>query len=212
MSKSTITASTRTVSECHDFQENVTQTTKGYNYLSIGNDIYLYTGVTSANADESNLGFILENMRTGEITKYSLASATEESARESAEGAVQEKSYKATFPILINLNDKPLYIMGLKDNAGLVKEYALVDAVEYQNVIVATTVEELLSKYANKTTLKLTMQPQKASRVWWQTSNQLLSRATPSTSLKLMARFTRSRPLYQMTFLTLKMVKLSKVK
>ena len=129
-------------------KKNVTQTTKGYNYLSIGNDIYLYTGVTSANADESNLGFILENMRTGEITKYSLASATEESARESAEGAVQEKSYKATFPILINLNDKPLYIMGLKDNAGLVKEYALVDAVEYQNVIVATTVEELLSKYA----------------------------------------------------------------
>ena len=77
-------------------KKNVTQTTKGYNYLSIGNDIYLYTGVTSANADESNLGFILENMRTGEITKYSLASATEESARESAEGAVQEKSYKAT--------------------------------------------------------------------------------------------------------------------
>ena len=94
-------------------------------------------------------------MRTGEITKYSLASATEESARESAEGAVQEKSYKATFPILINLNDKPLYIMGLKDNAGLVKEYALVDAVEYQNVIVATTVEELLSKYANKNDLEI---------------------------------------------------------
>lgn len=136
-------------------KKNVTQTTNGYNYLSIGNDIYLYTGVTSANADESNLGFILENMRTGEITKYSLASATEESARESAEGAVQEKSYKATFPILINLNDKPLYIMGLKDNAGLVKEYALVDAVEYQNVIVATTVEEMLSKYANKNDLEI---------------------------------------------------------
>lgn len=80
--------------ECHDFQENVTQTTNGYNYLSIGNDIYLYTGVTSANADESNLGFILENMRTGEITKYSLASATEESARESAEGAVQRNPTK----------------------------------------------------------------------------------------------------------------------
>ncbi len=57
-------------------------------------------------------------MRTGEITKYNLASATEESARASAEGAVQEKAYKATFPILVNLNDKPLYIMGLKDNAG----------------------------------------------------------------------------------------------
>ena len=136
-------------------KKNVTQTTEGYNYLSIGNDIYLYTGVTSANADESNLGFILENMRTGEITKYNLASATEESARASAEGAVQEKAYKATLPILVNLNDKPLYIMGLKDNAGLVKEYALVDAVEYQNVIVAATVDELLSKYANKNDLEL---------------------------------------------------------
>ena len=68
---------------------------------------------------------------------------------------LQEKAYKATFPILVNLNDKPLYIMGLKDNAGLVKEYALVDAVEYQNVIVATTVDELLSKYANKNDLDL---------------------------------------------------------
>ena len=142
----------------------MTQTTKGYNYLSIGNDIYLYTGVTSANADESNLGFILENMRTGEITKYSLASATEESARESAEGAVQEKSYKATFPILINLNDKPLYIMGLKDNAGLVKEYALVDAVEYQNVIVARQWKSYSASTPIKTILKLIMKPQKVSR------------------------------------------------
>ena len=32
---------------------------------------------------------------------------------------------------------------------------ALVDAVEYQNVIVATTVEELLSKYANKNDLEI---------------------------------------------------------
>ncbi len=89
-------------------------------------------------------------MRTGEITKYNLASATEESARASAEGAVQEKAYKATFPILVNLNDKPLYIMGLKDNAGLVKEYALVDAVEfiyrscYDNVLVLHCIDQCI--------------------------------------------------------------------
>lgn len=34
----------------------------------------------------------------GEITKFNLASATEESARESAEGAVQEKAYKGYLP------------------------------------------------------------------------------------------------------------------
>ena len=118
-------------------KKNVTQTTKGYNYLSIGNDIYLYTGVTSANADESNLGFILENMRTGEITKYSLASATEESAVNQPKVLFRRNPTRQPSQSSSTLNDKPLYIMGLKDNAGLVKEYALVDAVEYQNVIVA---------------------------------------------------------------------------
>lgn len=136
-------------------KKNVTQTTEGYNYLSIGNDIYLYTGVTSANADESNLGFLLQNMRTGQIVKYNLASATETSAQASAEGAVQEKSYKATFPILIKLADRPLYIMGLKDNADLVKEYALVDAVEYQNVLTATSVTELLNKFYKQNNLEV---------------------------------------------------------
>ncbi len=69
-------------------------TTDSYNYISIGSDIYLYTGITSATADSSNLGFILVNMRTREITNYKLASATETAAQESAEGEVQEKAIK----------------------------------------------------------------------------------------------------------------------
>ena len=81
-SKSTTTASIRRLLECLDFKKNVTQTTEGYNYLSIGNDIYLYTGVTSANADESNQVYPWKQCAR-EITKYNLASATEESARAS---------------------------------------------------------------------------------------------------------------------------------
>src|SRR5699024_2598565 len=47
-------------------QRDVTITTQGYNYIAINDDVYVYTGVTSANADQSNLGFLLRNQRTTE--------------------------------------------------------------------------------------------------------------------------------------------------
>ena len=131
-------------------QKNVVNTTEGYNYLAMNDDIYLYTGVTSVVADESNLGFILTNMRTKETNFYSVPGAEEYSAMASAEGLVQEKNYKASFPLLINLNNKPTYLMSLKDNAGLVKMYALVDVVDYQKVVTSDAslgIEVAANKY-----------------------------------------------------------------
>lgn len=117
-------------------QKNVVQTTTGYNYTVMNDDVYLYTGITSALADEANIGFILTNMRTKETVFYSVPGAEEYSAMASAEGQVQQMKYTASFPLLINLNDKPTYLMSLKDNAGLVKMYALVDVADYQKVVV----------------------------------------------------------------------------
>ena len=117
-------------------QKNVVNTTDGYNYLAMNDDIYLYTGITSIVADESNLGFILTNMRTKETTFYSAPGAEEYSAMASAEGAVQQMSYTSTFPLLINLNNKPTYLVSLKDAAGLVKMYGFVDVTDYQKVVV----------------------------------------------------------------------------
>ena len=45
-------------------------------------------------------------------------------------------NYTASFPLLINLNNKPTYLISLKDNAGLVKMYAFVDVQDYQRVVV----------------------------------------------------------------------------
>lgn len=45
--------------------------------------------------------------------------------------------YVSTFPLLINLNNRPTYLMSLKDNAGLVKMYSFVDVVDYQKVVVS---------------------------------------------------------------------------
>ena len=128
-------------------QKNVVMTTDGYNYLIMDDDVYLYTGITSVNNDESNLGFILSNLRTKETKFYSVPGAEEYSAMDSAKGAVQQMKYISTFPLLINLNNRPTYLMSLKDAAGLVKMYAFVDVADYQKVVVTDSSKGI--KYAS---------------------------------------------------------------
>ena len=112
----------------------------GYNYIAKDDDVWVYTGVTSATADNSIVGFVLINQRTAESHFYSVSGATEASAMESAEGQVQNLRYQATFPLLINVGGQPTYFMALKDNAGLVKQFAMLDIQRYQNVAVGDTV------------------------------------------------------------------------
>ena len=128
-------------------QKNVTVTTEGYNYIAANDDVYVYTGVTSAGSDESNIGFILTNQRTKQTTFYSIAGAEEFSAMNSAEGVVQHLNYSATFPLLLNISNQPTYFMALKDYAGLVKMYAMVNVQQYQIVATASSVEECQSNY-----------------------------------------------------------------
>ena len=127
--------------------KNVTVTTEGYNYIAANDDVYVYTGVTSAGSDESNIGFILTNQRTKQTTFYSIAGAEEFSAMNSAEGVVQHLNYSATFPLLLNISNQPTYFMALKDYAGLVKMYAMVNVQQYQIVATGASVEECQSNY-----------------------------------------------------------------
>ena len=128
-------------------QKNVVKTTEGYNYLAIDDDIWAYTGITSVVSDESNIGFILVNLRTKEAKTYSINGAEEYSAMESAQGKIQEKGYSATFPILVNIADTPSYFISLKDGAGLVKSYSFVSVSNYQIVGVADTLAGAEEEY-----------------------------------------------------------------
>ena len=134
-------------------QEGVVRTTPGtngqlgYNYIAQGEDIYLYTGVTSVTADDSSVGFILVNQRTGESHFYPVAGATEASAMASAEGQLQNLRYQATYPILLNVAGQPTYFVSLKDDAGLVKMFAMINIEQYQSVATGSTVEECQEAY-----------------------------------------------------------------
>ena len=128
-------------------QKDCLVTTDGYNYLAIDDDVWVYTGVTSVSGDQSNVGFVLMNQRTMETKFYVVEGATEHSAMESAEGQVQNLAYVATFPLLLNIDGEPTYFIALKDNAGLVKKYAMVNVQKYQVVGIGDTVSECEKEY-----------------------------------------------------------------
>jgi hypothetical protein len=122
-------------------------TTDDYGYIVIEDDVWFFTGVTSVVSDESNIGFIISNARTGEYKFYPVTGAEEYSAMDSAQGQVQEKGYVASFPSLINVSGEATYIMVLKDSAGLVKLYALVNVENYAIVATGSTQTEAKEEY-----------------------------------------------------------------
>ncbi len=130
-------------------QKDCLKTTDGYNYMAMNDDVWVYTGVTSVGQDESNVGFVLMNQRTMETRYYTIAGAEEFSAMSSAEGKVQHLNYKATFPLLLNVGGEPTYFMALKDSAGLVKSYAMLNIEKYQTVAIGDTVNECEKNYIN---------------------------------------------------------------
>jgi len=128
-------------------QKDCLETTDGYNYLALDDDVWMYTGVTSVNGDQSNVGFVLSNQRTVETKYYKVEGATEASAMSSAEGQVQNLKYKATFPLLLNISSEPTYFIALKDDAGLVKKYAMVNVQKYQIVAIGDSVSQCEENY-----------------------------------------------------------------
>ncbi len=128
-------------------QKDCLMTTDGYNYLALDDDVWMYAGVTSVNGDQSNVGFVLSNQRTMETKYYKVEGATEASAMSSAEGQVQNLKYRATFPLLLNIADEPTYFIALKDDAGLVKKYAMVNVQKYQIVAIGDSVSQCEDNY-----------------------------------------------------------------
>lgn len=112
------------------FQKDVSLASAGNGYIALNDDVWVYTGVTSPDSDTSNFGFILVNQRTKETRYYSNGGAIETAAMESAEDATQNYQYRATFPILLNIEGNPTYFMSFYGDGNTVKGYALVSLVD----------------------------------------------------------------------------------
>ncbi len=117
-------------------QSGVKKTSTGYSFLAIGDDVYLYTGVTSVTTDDSILGFFFINQRTKEAFFYNTTGATESAAQKSAKGKVQDMGWDASFPILLNIDGEATYFTALKDSSNIVKSYAMVNVEQYNVVAI----------------------------------------------------------------------------
>lgn len=123
---------------------------EGHNIVYNNGRCYLFTGLTSVGADDSAIGFIMVDMVTKEPIMYEMSGATEEAAQRSAEGRVQDLKYRATFPIILNIDSQPTYFMTLKDNIGLIKQYAFVSVTNYSTVGTGESVSAAMRDYENK--------------------------------------------------------------
>lgn len=124
--------------------------TQQYYAFTHAGHTWVYTGVTSAGADESNIGFLAMSLRTGEYLYFADPGAEESSAQESAKGLVQQYGYTAGPVMLINVDGEQTYFCALKDAQNLVKKYALVNKTDYTKVVVEDTMEDAIKVYQEK--------------------------------------------------------------
>lgn len=135
-------------------QSGVVSTTEGSSYIASGDDVWLYTGVTSVTSDDSIVGFAIINQRTKEAVFQRIAGTTESGAQKSAESIVSDKGWKATFPVLLNIDGEATYFMALKDNS-VVKSFAMVSVERVQDAVRSEDdanpdIEACLKAYVNK--------------------------------------------------------------
>ncbi|MCL2494976.1 MAG: CvpA family protein [Oscillospiraceae bacterium] len=129
-------------------QRGVKQATDGYAYIAKDDDVFMYTGVTSATSDRSIIGFLLVNQRTKRADFYQMEGAMESSAEEAAEGLVSAYKWQATFPLLVNISGQPTYFLSLKDDSKVVQSYSMINVAQYNRIkVVGKTLAECRSNY-----------------------------------------------------------------
>ena len=115
-------------------QKGVKTATDGFAYIAKDDDVFMYTGVTSATSDRSIIGFLLVNQRTKQADFYRMEGAMESSAEAAGEGLVSAYEWKATFPLLINISGQPTYFMALKDKTDVVQGFSMVNVAQYNKI------------------------------------------------------------------------------
>lgn len=119
----------------------------GYNSILTDDGVCFSTCVVSAGNDESSIGFILANARTGRIKFYECVGAEESTAQKKAESLAQNYNYTASFPLIVNIDGMETYILSLKDKAKTNVSYVMINVEKYTIAVMGETLEETMYKY-----------------------------------------------------------------
>ena len=119
----------------------------GYNSLNTADGIQFFTCVTSANDDESAIGFILANPRTGEVKLYFCNGAEASTAQKQAEALVQNYRYSSSYPLITNVDGVPTYVLSLKDKLKNNVAYVMLKFEDYRICAKGNSLSETLELY-----------------------------------------------------------------
>ena len=132
-------------------QKEVLVPTNGSDIVYIDGTCWYYTGFTSAGKGESSNGIIMMNCRTGEIKYFITYGISEEKAMGIAEGRVQEKGYKASYPLLLMVGGQETYFMLMRDANNNICAYAFVSYKDYTKAAVAESLSTAQTQYIKAT-------------------------------------------------------------
>ncbi|KAF1298817.1 DNA-binding protein [Enterococcus sp. JM4C] len=116
-----------------------------------GEQLLYFTDFTSGDEDQdSALGYSLINARTGQVTYYrdtKVGIMDSDGAISIASKIYPEKKWKASMPVLYNIDGVPTWIVSLMDSKGIFKKYVYINAIDNDIVVDADAAQSALDAY-----------------------------------------------------------------
>ncbi len=116
-----------------------------------GSQLLYFTDFTSGDEEQdSALGYSLINARTGQVTYYrdtKVGIMDSDGAISITAKIYPEKKWKASMPVLYNIDGVPTWIVSLMDSKGIFKKYVYVNAVDNDIVVDADAAQNALDAY-----------------------------------------------------------------
>ncbi|MCF7926465.1 MAG: hypothetical protein K9L74_02650 [Candidatus Izimaplasma sp.] len=120
-------------------QRDVLQTSRGKRTIMNDGELFYFTGLTSAGADESTIGFVYMNTRTKESRLFKFPGATEQAAMSKVLTLLPQNNISTTFPIPINVNETPTYFIAIKGEDGRILRHVFMNVRELEVYGIAET-------------------------------------------------------------------------
>lgn len=113
-------------------QRGVLVPSQGKRTIMNDDGLFYFTGLTSAGSDESTIGFVYMNTRTKETKLYKFAGATEAAAMNKAITLLPQNNISATFPVPLNVTDKPTYYILIKGEDGRILRHVFMNVQDLE--------------------------------------------------------------------------------
>ena len=129
-------------------KKEVFQLSDGYNYFIKDGNTYYVSSITSPNeGDQTSIGFMAINLKTGVATRYNFSGITEMRAREIAmnDASVKAQQLDATWPILISYRGVETYFIVLKNSVK--EQYVVFVKVADGELAMGATLQDAKTEY-----------------------------------------------------------------